>query len=390
MAAPNEQASEELTLDDAAITTDRIESAKEKKSGIAKLIAPFLALWEKLSVKPWIAHLIRMIERFNERLGSQFAAAITYFSFLSLIPILIAGFGIAGLVLAGQPALLEELKAQIADVLATAGSEDMASSINKLIDTTVNTGGVTAITGIGIALVTGTNWMGNLRQAIRAQWRPQWEQDESEIENFFLALAKDLFALVVLGVGILLSVVMTLVSSSATGLVAGWLGLDDVRWVTTLLTVVPILMAIVVSTLIFFFLFRFLPRPRNMVPVNKVWRGAIFAAVFFEILKQALALIVSLLSGNATAAVFGSVIILLLIINLVGRMVLMVAAWIATSVPVEEESEADRVAVVIRPQYRTRNLQAVVGAVGVGAGAGWLARMISSRLNSTRAARRRK
>jgi membrane protein len=35
----------------------------------------------------WRAHFIRALERFNDRLGSQFGAAITYFSFLSLIPI---------------------------------------------------------------------------------------------------------------------------------------------------------------------------------------------------------------------------------------------------------------------------------------------------------------
>lgn len=383
MAAPNQP--KDLTLDDAAITTDEREAANAEKSGIAKLIAPFIAIWEKLSAKPWIAHLIRGIERFNERLGSQFAAAITYFSFLSLIPILIAAFGIAGLVLATQPQLIEELKAQVADVLATAGSQDLASKVNDLIDNAVNTGGLTAIIGIVIALITGINWMSNLRDAIRAQWRPTWEQEESEIENFFVGLAKSLCALVVLGIGILVSVLLTVVSSSATGLVAGWFGLDDVKWVTTVLTIVPIAVAILVSTLIFYFLFRFLPRPRDLVPNRKVWRGAIFAAIFFEVLKQALALIVSLLGGNATAAVFGSVIVLLLVINLVARMVLMVAAWIATSVPVEDDGEANRVAVVIRPQYRTRSLPAVVGAVGVGAGAGWLARVVT-----TKASKRRK
>ena len=37
---------------------------------------------------PSVAHIIRAVDRFNDRLGSQFGAAITYFSFLSLIPIL--------------------------------------------------------------------------------------------------------------------------------------------------------------------------------------------------------------------------------------------------------------------------------------------------------------
>ncbi len=39
-----------------------------------------------------VAHLIRATERFNDRLGNQFGAAITYFSFLSMIPIMMVSF----------------------------------------------------------------------------------------------------------------------------------------------------------------------------------------------------------------------------------------------------------------------------------------------------------
>lgn len=42
----------------------------------------------KVQRNPVIAHLLRAAERFNDRLGNQFGAAITYFSFLSMIPIL--------------------------------------------------------------------------------------------------------------------------------------------------------------------------------------------------------------------------------------------------------------------------------------------------------------
>ena len=58
----------------------------------------------KVQRNPVIAHLLRAAERFNDRLGNQFGAAITYFSFLSMIPILMVSFAAAGFVLAGtQP-----------------------------------------------------------------------------------------------------------------------------------------------------------------------------------------------------------------------------------------------------------------------------------------------
>jgi membrane protein len=55
---------------------------------------------EKVQRNPIIAHLLRAAERFNDRMGNQFGAAITYFSFLSMIPILMVSFAAAGFVLA--------------------------------------------------------------------------------------------------------------------------------------------------------------------------------------------------------------------------------------------------------------------------------------------------
>ena len=52
---------------------------------------------DRLKAKPWVAHLLRAVERFNNRLGTQFAAAITYFSVLALVPIMLFAFSITRL-----------------------------------------------------------------------------------------------------------------------------------------------------------------------------------------------------------------------------------------------------------------------------------------------------
>ena len=92
-----------------------------------------------------------------------------------------------------------------------------------------------------------------------------------------------------------------------------------------------------VSTLLFFFLYCWLPRHTEVIPQRKMWRGAIAAGVLFEVFKLLLVVPVPAVQRSATAAVFGSIIALLAVFNLVARMVLMVAAWIATSVPAEEQ-----------------------------------------------------
>lgn len=70
---------------------------------------------------PAVAHFLRAIDRFNDRLGSQFGAAITYFSFLSLIPILMVSFAAVGFVLASNQNLLTSLIDKIVGSISDPG-----------------------------------------------------------------------------------------------------------------------------------------------------------------------------------------------------------------------------------------------------------------------------
>ena len=51
----------------------------------------------------WLDHLVRAGARYTERHGNHYAAAVTYFSVLSLVPLLMVAFAIAGFVLQSQP-----------------------------------------------------------------------------------------------------------------------------------------------------------------------------------------------------------------------------------------------------------------------------------------------
>ena len=54
----------------------------------------------------WLDHVVRAGARYTERHGDHYAAAVTYFSVLSLVPLLMIAFAIAGFVLRAQPELL--------------------------------------------------------------------------------------------------------------------------------------------------------------------------------------------------------------------------------------------------------------------------------------------
>ncbi|SUX82809.1 Inner membrane protein yhjD [Citrobacter koseri] len=119
----------------------------------------------RIQRQPVIAHLIRAAERFNDRLGNQFGAAITYFSFLSMIPVLMVSFAAAGFILASHPTLLEDIFNKI---LMNVSDPTLASTLKSTINTAVQQRTTVGLVGLGIALYSGINWMGNLREAIRA------------------------------------------------------------------------------------------------------------------------------------------------------------------------------------------------------------------------------
>ena len=81
----------------------------EKGGKVSQALETVTTTAEKVQRQPVIAHLIRATERFNDRLGNQFGAAITYFSFLSMIPILMVSFAAGGFVLASHPMLLQDI-----------------------------------------------------------------------------------------------------------------------------------------------------------------------------------------------------------------------------------------------------------------------------------------
>ena len=86
---------------------------------------------KRLQQRPWIAHMIRAVERYISRLGSQFAAATSYFSVLALVPILMVAFSITGFVLTVvQPGLLDDVADAVAEAL---GSTDAATR-EKILD----------------------------------------------------------------------------------------------------------------------------------------------------------------------------------------------------------------------------------------------------------------
>ncbi|SDP00997.1 membrane protein [Nakamurella panacisegetis] len=349
-----------------------LKKESEPAAGMAVRVRQLVV---RIKSRKGVRHLTRAAARFGERLGSQFAAAITYFSFLSLVPILMVAFSAAGFVLSSRPDLLAKLQAEVTKQIPG----DLSSTISGALDQAVGARFTVGIIGLVLALYSGIGWMGNVRQAVQAQWRPDFD-DNQEIaaEGFAKTLFRNLWMLAGLGLALVVSLALSSIGGSLTHTVARLVGLDGQAWFTPVITVAAWVLAIAADVLIFLWVYSVLPPKHMKAPRKALIRGSIIAAAGFEVLKFALTTILpGALSGGATGKVFGPIIGLLAFFNLVATLVLFVAAWISTSeggphraFDDKDEPEVLEPAVVVHEVISKPKL---IGFVGVGAilGIGW-------------------
>ncbi|MFV0450782.1 MAG: YhjD/YihY/BrkB family envelope integrity protein [Propioniciclava sp.] len=275
--------------------------------------------------QPVIAHWIRAAERFNGRLGRQFAAAITYFSVLSMVPILMVAFAGVGLtVTVINPALLEGLKDSIASVLPT--DSDLGRQINALVDDAFRSWQTVGAVGLPSALWTGSVWVKNVRAAVRAQIRDDF--DDQEKDTIVVATVKNVATLI--GFVSLLGAT-TAMSSVAVALrhqLAVWFP-DAAAWVGSAgYTAITLVGTFAGGFGLFCFIFWLLPAPRiTGIPLVK---AGIMGAVGMAALQYLAGLLVGVFRNNAAAAVFGNSIVLILFFNVLATLILIVAAWLGT------------------------------------------------------------
>ncbi|PXY17268.1 inner membrane protein YhjD [Prauserella sp. PE36] len=315
---------------------------------------------------PWFDHVIRANDAFSERYGNHYAAAITYFSVLSLFPLLMVGFSVAGFILAGNEAALRELR----DGIISSAPEGLGDFLATIVDAALDSRAGVGVLGLLLAFYSGLGWMTNLRDALTAQWG----QEKRQLP-FLSTKVKDLVALVGLGLALAVSFGLTAVGGGVGNFLLELVGLDDAAWARFLLRLATIVLALAANVLVFLWVISQLPREK--VSVRSAVKGAVLAAVGFEVLKQVATVYLASVTSSPSGALFGPIIGLLVFANLVSRFLLFVTAWTATA----RENVVRRVAppppAVIRPNVQVQRgagAGLAAGAFGAGALLGWLGR----------------
>ena len=270
---------------------------------------------------PAVKRFTSISERYKRCHGPQHAAAITYFSVLTLVPVLMLAGAATGFTLAVlRPDWFHLLSDGIVNVL---GSTDLAKKTVDVLQNAIENWYGLAGTALIAAAYSGSNWVGNLRIGFcrMLQTNEQETEKEQGVQGFLKELGRNLLILLGLFVCLLLpsgtaAIGMTWVGSAG---VVGWL--------------VHLLLTLLVSWLLLAFLFCTLPR--NRIRSHSWLLPSTVGAALVTLLQQFAGVLFGIFTSNPAAVVFGPVIVVMILFNLLSTILLLCAAWAG------ERTEAD-------------------------------------------------
>jgi membrane protein len=278
-------------------------------------------------VRPWVegrpvvGHAWRVGVRDSAVRGWRLAAGMTYYAFLALFPLAALVYTAIGIIGGVFPDLREALTDSLEAALPGIAAEDIEAILTP--------GSVTLTTVGVISLVllfyAGVRWVWAMRESMRTVADVPVKRDRWLLRRF-----RDLGVLLILGAGLLVSLVASSVLLSASDWLletTGATGQVDTLVVQAVGLATVLLVDLVIWWLMLWRL------PGVVLPARLHLQCALLGAVGFAGLTWAAALIVGPSLSNPVYGVFAVTIGLLIWINLVSRLVLLVTAWGATAEP---------------------------------------------------------
>lgn len=265
---------------------------------------------------------MRAFQHYNLQHGPLLSAGIGFRMFFSITGLLTTGFSIAGLVLSGQPALLDTIVATVAHSapgLLKVGNGDGLVDPKDLL----NPGslGWTAVIAAVVTVITSLGWINGMRDGLRGVL-----QLPPLVANPILVKLRDAGTLLLLGLALVISAGASLVFGTLAGWVVGFLHLSDAvagPLTTSVKIVVPLVLNWV-TALIMYRLAAGLKLSRQAL-----LEGTVLAAVGTTVLQIFSTELLAGASRNPILASFAIIIGLLIWFNLVSQVYLVSAGWAA-------------------------------------------------------------
>lgn len=269
---------------------------------------------------PWFDHTVRTGLRYQEHKGDYYAAGITYFTVLALVPILMLAFSIAGFVLAGRPDTIE----QIQNVIAENIPGQLGDTVQDLIASAINSRGAVGLIGLLTASYAGLGWMANLRDGLTAMW--DHPRDKG---NFVVSKLRDAAALLGLGLAMLVSLGLSALSRGPImSRLVELLNMENLVGIGVALRIAALVIALCATWAVFTWVIARLPR--EPVTFRSAAQAGLIGAIGFEVLKQAGSIYLEIVLNGPAGVAFGPILGLLIFSNLTAKLLLLCTAWAAS------------------------------------------------------------
>ena len=263
----------------------------------------------------------RVWARYGTARGGVLAAGIAYYAVFSVVPALVVGFTVLGLVVgqdrATQVEIADWVNRGLGETLIGTGTRDGVVRLEDLTRAGLLT--LTGSAGLVSLLVAGLGWAGATRQGIRAVFGLPVRR------NPVTARLRDLGTSVLLSGAVLASGCVGIAVPTATGSVLDGLGADRAAWPSAAVRLTTFLLVWAIDSGIVLILLRLLAGVR--VPAGDLAGGAVAAGLGLGLFKLGGGLLLGRLSPDAYVATSTVLIGLLLWADLTARLLLLCAAW---------------------------------------------------------------
>ncbi len=266
---------------------------------------------------------VRVFLHYGTQRGPILASGLAFQLLFAVFAGLWVAFSVAGLVVGRNPGLENAIIGTLNNVIP--GLIDIGSGTGVIKAKVLLSAGVLGWTGaialIGL-LVTALGWLASARDAVRIVF-----DLPAAPGNFLLLKVRDFGLGIALGVVLVVSAVLSVVGTSATGWLLGMVGIHSKTVLATVVgRIVTLAIMFALDTLVLAALYRMLAHIR--IPRGRLWRGAIIGAVALGALKVLGSALLGGATNNPLIASFAVLAGLLIFFNFVCQIILIAASWI--------------------------------------------------------------
>ena len=255
------------------------------------------------TVQPgWWSMMKATVQGWIDDRAASMGAALAYYTFFSMAPLLLIVISVAGLLL-GREAAQGQLMDELSGLFGTQAAASIQGLIATASEPSDNWWGT--LIGIGILMIGATTVFAELQDSLDQIWRAPQRPVGSGLWG--LLRARVLSFGLILGLAFLLMV--SLVMGAVIAAMGRWWGevIGEWEWLAQMLNLG---IGFVLTALIFAMIYKLMPRAR--VQWKDVWVGAVVTALLFTLGKALIGLYLGV-SGVASAyGAAGSLVLVLL------------------------------------------------------------------------------